>query len=134
MRVLKFTPTRPHLLLKGHSPSNMALPTPTGPHLLIVPLPGPSVHRPSQKAWENPLSWTSHILPLKCSCCTVKESGWFSGEKKESCEACWEGVHSYNPETCQSISVSVGRNQGAGRYWKEHLCWDIILIWTPIPS
>jgi hypothetical protein len=108
MRVLKFTPTRPHLLLKGHSPSNMALPTPTGPHLLIVPLPGPSVHRPSQKAWENPLSWTSHILPLKCSCCTVKESGWFSGEKKESLVRLAGKVCTATIQ--RPASVSVGRS------------------------
>ena len=48
-------PTRPHLLFQGHAYFNKAMPTPTrshllqiGPHLLIVPLPGLNIYKPSQ--------------------------------------------------------------------------------------
>ena len=47
VRVLKPTPTVTHLLQQGHTYSNRATPTPTGPHLLIVPLPEPSIYKPS---------------------------------------------------------------------------------------
>ena len=30
-----------------HTYSNKAMPTPTGPYLLILPLPGPSIYKPS---------------------------------------------------------------------------------------
>ncbi|EDL82207.1 rCG28470 [Rattus norvegicus] len=33
------SPTRPHPLQQGHTHFNKATPTPTRPHLLIVPLP-----------------------------------------------------------------------------------------------
>jgi hypothetical protein len=45
MRVLK--PTVTQFLQQDHTHSNRATPTPTGLHLLIVPLPGPSIWKSS---------------------------------------------------------------------------------------
>ena len=43
MRVLKPTPIVTHLLQQGHTYTNRAT-------LLIVPLPGPSIYKPSQES------------------------------------------------------------------------------------
>jgi hypothetical protein len=40
------TPTVAYFLQQGHTYSNKATPTPIRPHLLIVPLPGPSMFKP----------------------------------------------------------------------------------------
>ena len=53
IRVLKPMPTVAHLLQQGHAHSNKATPTPTRPHPLIVPLPGPSIYKLSQFWWPE---------------------------------------------------------------------------------
>ena len=53
MRVLKLTPRVTHLLQQGHTYSRRAIPTLAGPHLLIVPLPGPSLYKPSEVVYSN---------------------------------------------------------------------------------
>lgn len=47
-RVSKPTSIVTQFLQQGHTYSNKVTPTLTGPHLLIVPLPGPSIFKPAQ--------------------------------------------------------------------------------------
>jgi hypothetical protein len=55
-RVSLPTPTVTHFLQQGHTYSNKATPTPTRPHLLIVPLSGPSIFKPPHSAFASCLS------------------------------------------------------------------------------
>ena len=73
MRVLKLTPTGTHLLQQGHTHSNKATPTLTGPHLLVVPFPGLSIYKLSQGLRNTVGTWDTWLhLP---SCCATKRTG-----------------------------------------------------------
>ena len=63
MRVLNTTSSMTPFLQQGHTYSNKATPIPTGPNLLIVPLPTSIIFKPSQTPTQNTYRYThSHKM------------------------------------------------------------------------
>jgi hypothetical protein len=59
-------------------------PTPTGPHLLIVPFSGPSIHKPSQYTVVNTIISKLFVIPLspKDYVNIIMASGFQNNRKK----------------------------------------------------